>query len=59
MVGNAISFKYIISVLASLKMLEVTESPNVRCGNMWWSRYSGSLWLRAASCFIFLCAEIA
>lgn len=49
--GNAVFFKGIICVSASLKMLEVTEPPNGRCGNMWWSRYSGSL--LAKSCLLF------
>lgn len=31
---NAISFKGIICVSASLKMLEVTEAPREICGNM-------------------------
>lgn len=43
---KAISFKGIICVSASLKMLEVTEAPRGRCGIMWWSRYSGALWVR-------------
>lgn len=54
--GNAVSFKGIICVSASWKMLEVTEPPNRRCGNTWGSRYSGSP--LAKSChlvYIFFC----
>lgn len=43
---NAISFKGIICVSAPLKMLEVTKAPRGRCGNVWWSRYSGALSVR-------------
>jgi len=49
--GNAVSSKGIVCVSASLKMLEVTEPPNGRHGNMWWSRYGGSL--LAKSCLLF------
>lgn len=50
---NAVSFKGNICVSASMKMLKVTEAPGERCGNMWWSRYDGSVGKRSVvSCFI-------